>query len=233
MKSYFQSLLDENVYHNEDDPRYKCLNDSCHVSQTTKCLVCIHFLLGIGFLIAYFPYSFIGLPIILPLIVASIHAVATESSLTLLPLYFYIIANIFANIVLLFVVFIMAIMDYDRLLTILGYPNLDNIILKILLLSAVKLFLIFSIFVYWWQATIISQCRQYYEDKNEQKDYIHLSVPESFLDSKISESAPIIGGINVPDQVIYTLDEEKTPLESDEETPEKPYEETKNKQHEQ
>uniref|UniRef100_A0AC34RMS7 Uncharacterized protein n=1 Tax=Panagrolaimus sp. JU765 TaxID=591449 RepID=A0AC34RMS7_9BILA len=51
--------------------------------------------------------------------------------------------------------------------------------------------------------------------------------------SKISESAPIIGGINVPDQVIYTLDEEKTPLESDEETPEKPYEETKNKQHEQ
>ena len=55
-------------------------------------------------------------------------------------------------------------------------------------------------------------------------NYVHLSVPESFLDAKIKESIPINKGLSVPDYVIYTLSDDKTNLMEEENDAKKPAE---------
>ena len=101
---------------------------------------------------------------------------------------------------------------------------MDNFFYKAILLLMIKMFVFLNLCVSWWQLEVVFQCRKYFEDKADHINYVHLSVPESFLDAKIKESIPINKGLSVPDYVIYTLGEDKTNLMNEENDSKEPTE---------
>lgn len=78
-----------------------------------------------------------------------------------------------------------------------------------MLFFSVKVTIFSIIILIWWQTGIIYKCRKYFDDKRDQNNYVHLSVPESFMDTKIAESLPITIGPKVPEYVFYSLEEEE------------------------
>lgn len=76
-----------------------------------------------------------------------------------------------------------------------------------------EVILIILMFFYYWQLEVVFKCRQYFYDKKEQSAYMELAIPESFIDTKITEKLPIQPKKpKVSDISIYSLDE--IPLES-------------------
>uniref|UniRef100_A0AC35G4P4 NADH dehydrogenase subunit 6 n=1 Tax=Panagrolaimus sp. PS1159 TaxID=55785 RepID=A0AC35G4P4_9BILA len=184
----------------------------------------LHTAILFGCFISYFPYSFIGLPAITTVLIATVHALICENSLTLLPFYIYLLFIIIFCAILGVTVFVFTIINPHFLLLQLGYPNLDSLILKILLFFSVKVTIFTILAIIWWQADIIYKCRQYFDDKRDQNNYMHLSVPESFIDTKIAETLPITVGLKVPEYVFYSLEEE---IEHEEQNTEKEKEKEK------
>uniref|UniRef100_A0AC34FDV6 Uncharacterized protein n=1 Tax=Panagrolaimus sp. ES5 TaxID=591445 RepID=A0AC34FDV6_9BILA len=135
MKEYLQALLNEDIYYDEANPKYRCFLNLYHVAKATKLIAILHTAILFG-------------------------------------------------------------------------SNLDSLILKILLFFSVKVTIFTILALIWWQADIIYKCRKYFEDKIDQHNYMHLSVPESFIDTKISETLPITVGPKVPEYVFYSLEEE-------------------------
>ena len=93
-----------------------------------------------------------------------------------------------------------------------------------LFILTIKIFIFLNLCINWWQSEVVFQCKKYFEDKADHMNYVHLSVPESFLDAKIKESIPINKGLSVPDYVIYTLSDDKTNLMEEENDAKKPAE---------
>ncbi|KAE9551600.1 hypothetical protein FO519_005174 [Halicephalobus sp. NKZ332] len=170
---------------------------------------------------SYFPYSFIGFPIVMFVLVSSIYSLLMENPIALLPLYFYLLAVLLIQVVTAIFVFFISIWDNQYFMHLIGYDYVKNIFYRIALLLIIKFFIFFNICILWWQIEVVFACKKYFEDKADQINYVHLSVPESFLDAKIGESIPINKGITVPDYVIYTLGEDKTSLMDEPETPKK------------
>uniref|UniRef100_A0A914E130 Uncharacterized protein n=1 Tax=Acrobeloides nanus TaxID=290746 RepID=A0A914E130_9BILA len=210
MSGYFKVLLDDDVYYDEANPKYRCFFNKFHAVKLSKIIAILQIFVVLTLFVYYFPESAISLPVIGLIIASTIYAYYKENALTLLPLYAYFIVATFMLTVIAFTFMGLSLYNYAKVLLDFEEDTVSRLPQKISHIMISEFVLIFIVLAYYWQMTVVFKCRLYYTDKREQSNYMQLAIPESFVDTKITEKLPIQpkkSKAPLPDNVVYSLEE--------------------------
>uniref|UniRef100_A0A7E4UPR0 Uncharacterized protein n=1 Tax=Panagrellus redivivus TaxID=6233 RepID=A0A7E4UPR0_PANRE len=210
MRDYWKTLLEDDIYYDEANPKYRCLFNLYHVARVTRIFTLLHTLILLAFVISYFPYSFVGLPVIITLISVTVFSLVNEHSLTLIPFYAYLTVLSICNALIIAALVVYGFINYRQTVTLLGYPNLHSLPVGILLILSAKLTFLVLLVIFAWQAHVVAKCRQYFDDKLDFSNYVRLAVPESFTDTKITDVKMLVKPIGplVPEYVLFSLSDD-------------------------
>uniref|UniRef100_A0A0N5ARR2 DUF1084 domain-containing protein n=1 Tax=Syphacia muris TaxID=451379 RepID=A0A0N5ARR2_9BILA len=120
---------------------------------------------------------------------------------------FHVLA--FCTIIVIFFgisVFAVCFVDYHSFLVFIGRTDVNTLAGKIGLIIFTKLVVISIAVFFVWQCRVVSSCRQFFHDKQEQKRYMHTAIPENL--PAVIVKPPEITGVHklTPEYLPFTLE---------------------------
>uniref|UniRef100_A0A1I7YVQ1 Palmitoyltransferase n=1 Tax=Steinernema glaseri TaxID=37863 RepID=A0A1I7YVQ1_9BILA len=180
------------LYADEKVPnRFKCCYKRFHVVPMSKMIAVFHGLVFTSALFWYLPQSIYLFPIVPLVFVTAFHGFRSENPAPLIALQLYLTFLVLINVLFAISIFAVSMVDYERLLVFIGHAKNDPWAVKVVLVLSAKIVIgMTSVFCY-WHFSIVRACRQYYREQRDQKKYVQLAVPDSFLNTTIEERSRI------------------------------------------
>ncbi|KAK0399192.1 hypothetical protein QR680_002933 [Steinernema hermaphroditum] len=171
--------------------RYRCFYNRLHVVPVCWALALLHTTIFTASVLWHLPQSLYLFPVILLLFISALHGLRIENPRLLFPLQIYLGFLVIADVMFGISVFTVSLMDYDTFLMFIGHVKSDSWAVKVGLVLSTKIVIAMIGFFCYWNYTVIRSCRHYLREQREQRKYVRLAVPDSFLNTTIEQRVQV------------------------------------------
>ncbi|CAD5219358.1 unnamed protein product [Bursaphelenchus okinawaensis] len=211
MTEYLTHLLQEDVIYDEANPKYRFFFNSTHCVKLVKITLVAHAILALLPILYYLPYSVPTIPIYIVVSVASVYGIKKADSLALLPLQIYVVTLFVLSAATLIMDPLIVYYWRSNIYEFFNYEGKSSYMFLLLILSNIFMFHFISTITLFWQYQVIIYCRDYITLLRESSEYSKMAVPETFLNTQITEATPIT--MKNPNYAVFSLEtvDEKQP----------------------
>ncbi|TMS39831.1 hypothetical protein L596_006299 [Steinernema carpocapsae] len=188
--------------------RYRCCYNRFHVLVVSKVIAAFHCVAFTTGLLCFLPQSIYLFPVIVLVFFTAFHGFRTENPRPLLALQIYLGFLIFADVMFGISVFAVSMMNYDTFLEFIGHVKAESLLVKVCLVLSTKIIIAMLCALCYWHFSVIKSCRTYFREQRDQKNYVQLAVPDSFLNTAIEERVQIAPSVPKlkPDYLVFQLE---------------------------